>query len=60
MKINFNKINKLTQIGVFRDSSLLVYIQHSLDYLESHNKNYTKKQYHLINELKTIFENIEN
>lgn len=60
MKINFNKINELTQIGVFRDSSLLVYIQHSLDYLEAHNKNYTKKQYHLINELKTIFENIEN
>ena len=59
MKINFNKINESTGIGVFRDSSLLVYIQHSLDYLETHNKNYTKKQYHLINELKTIFENIE-
>lgn len=59
MKINFEKINELTKIGVFRDSSLLVYIQHTLDYLESHNKNYTKKQYHLISELKTIIENIE-
>lgn len=59
MKINFEKINELTKLGIFRDSSLLVYIQHTLDYLEAHNKNYTKKQYHLILELKTFFENIE-
>ena len=59
MKIDFEKMNEQTGIQIFDLSSLIIYIQHSLNYLESHNKNYTKKQYHLIEELKTIFSNIE-
>lgn len=59
MKINFNKINESTGLGIFRESTLILYIKSQLNYLESHNKNYTKKQYIIIEELKEIFKNIE-
>ena len=59
MKVNFNEININTGLGIFRMSTLLNYIKSNLEYLESHNKNYTKKQYNLIEELKTIFKSIK-
>lgn len=58
MKIDFEKMNEQTGLNINNISDLIIYIQHTLDFLESHNKNYTKKQYYLIDELKTIFENI--
>ena len=59
MKINFDEINKNTGLGIFRESTLLNYIKSNLEYLESHNKNYTNKQYNIIEELKTIFKSIK-
>lgn len=59
MKINFNEINENTGLGIFRESTLLNYIKSNLEYLEAHNKNYTKKQYNSIEELKTIFKSIK-
>ena len=58
MKIDFEKMNEQTGLNINNISDLIIYIQHTLDFLESHNKNYTIKQYYLIDELKTIFENI--
>lgn len=34
-------------------------VKNTLDYLESHNKNYTKKQYYLIQDLQDIFKFME-
>ena len=59
MKINFDEINKNTGLGIFRTSTLLNYIKSNLEFLEAHNKNYTNNQYHIIEELKTIFKSIE-
>ena len=59
MKINFDKINRETGAGIFRKSALLHYIKNNLDYLETHNKNYTLEQMNKINILVSIFDNIE-
>jgi hypothetical protein len=59
MKINFDKINRNTGLGMFREPELILDIKGKLEYLQSHNKNYTKKQYEIIQELKTIFECID-
>lgn len=61
MKIDFNKQKILNNIGIeFTDSKdYILYIQNLLEYLESNNKNYTKRQYFKILELKEIFDNLE-
>lgn len=58
MKINYNKINAETGRGIFDKNELLHYVSRVIDELESHNKNYTKKQYNQINELKIIIDSI--
>jgi hypothetical protein len=43
--------------GIAEDTdNILFYTFNMLDVLESHNKNYTKDQYHRISALKDIFE----
>lgn len=37
------------------EAQLMATMYSKLDYLESHNKNYTKKQYAMIDDLKTLF-----
>lgn len=59
MKINFDKINKNTRLGIFNKAELLHYLMATAEFLESHNKNYNKTQYEKIWELKEIFKNIE-
>jgi hypothetical protein len=58
MKVNYNKINSETGLGVFSESELLHYVSRLVDELEAHNKNYTKKQYRQITDLKAIIDNI--
>ena len=57
------KINtlKLSKLGYKFTSmyDMLEHIESLLEYLESHNKNYTQKQYYKILELKEIISTIE-
>ena len=58
MKINFNRVNSETGLGVFNKDELLHYVSRIVDDLYTHNKNYTKKQYRQITDLKAIIDNI--
>jgi len=52
-----NRLQKAGLPGMAEDTdNILFYTYHLLDYLESHNKNYTKQQYHQIQSLFDIFE----
>lgn len=59
LKLNKNKICAETGIREMEDICYLWYITEKLDYLLSHNKNYTVKQYGILTEIKTILDNIE-
>ena len=59
MKFDFNKINIETQLGLFRDTSVITYLQSTLEYLITHNKNYTKTQYNYLLDIKSIIDNIK-
>ena len=58
MKIDFNKINKNTRLGLLNKNEILHYISGVIDYLYTHNKNYTKTQYYKIQDLKNIIDGI--
>ena len=58
IRINYNEINAQTNAGITRPDALLHYINGLIDYLYTHNKNYNKTQYYKIEELKIIFDNI--
>ena len=58
MKTNYNQINAETGAGVFNKSELLHYATGLINELYTHNKNYTKKQYEQISNLKSIIDNI--
>lgn len=59
IKINNEKL--LFDSGLSFDSvlDLYFYVLNHIEYLSSHNKNYTKQQEHRINDLLDIFNNIE-
>lgn len=40
-------------------SDMCLYVQSLVEWLESHNKNYTKEQYHRISSLKEILDCID-
>ena len=56
MKIKLDA-KKLSQKGLnFESESMLIdFIKHKIEWLESHNKNYTKEQYFAIDMLNEIF-----
>lgn len=58
MKINYNEMEKL---GLKFDdiADIIFYFSNMLDWLESHNKNYTKEQYNRILTLKEICDCLE-
>ena len=58
MKINSEKLKQTTGIDV-KGVDLYYYIYGILEYLISHNKNYTKEQYFKIQLLYDIFNAIE-
>ena len=58
MKINYNEINEKTQLGLFNANEILHYMRGAIDYLYTHNKNYTKTQYYKIEDLKNIIDSI--
>lgn len=61
MNVRINKKNILNNIGIefTNNNDYLLYMQQLIDYLESNNKNYTKRQYFKILELKEILVNME-
>ena len=59
LKLNKNKIFKETGIQEMENENYLFYVQEELDYLLYHNKNYTKKQYQILTDIKMIIDNIE-
>lgn len=52
---------KLAERGLSFDdwSDIYLYVQSLVEWLESHNKNYNKEQYHRICTLKEILESID-
>lgn len=56
MKININKINEKTRLGLMNKNEILHYVAGIIDYLYTHNKNYTKTQYYKIEDLKNIID----
>ena len=60
MEINSEKLKKLQGLNFNKiDDNLLFYIQGTLYFLKTHNKNYTKKQYEKICMLYDIFDCVE-
>ena len=59
MKINYEKLNKATKGGYFRLSAVLMSARKYIEFLYTHNKNYTKSQWEAILDLKEIIDNIE-
>lgn len=58
MKINYKKINDETGAGIFNKNELLHYVSGLVNDLYTHNKNYTKKQYENITDLKSVIDSI--
>ena len=59
MKININEINKRTRLGLLNKNEVLHYVSGAIDYLYTHNKNYTNEQYYRIEDLKNIIDCIK-
>lgn len=59
LKLNKDKIFQETGIQEMDDNNYLFYIQEELDYMLCHNKNYTKKQFQILTDIKSIIDNIE-
>ena len=58
MKIDYNKLNEATGAGLFRPSAVLLFAQKQIDFLYTHNKNYTRTQWEAVALLKEIINNI--
>lgn len=58
MKINMSKV-KENGFEFSSEENTLEYIKRKLEFLESHNKNYTKEQYYIICDLFSLVKCIE-
>lgn len=59
MKIDYNQLNKNTNGGFFRPETILMQAKKEIEFLYTHNKNYTKSQYEAIVELYEIINSIK-
>jgi len=59
MKVDYNKIKKNTGLDFESFSDLYFYVEHHIEYLMTHNKNYTKEQMSRIDDLHEIIESID-
>lgn len=59
MKINYKKLNE-TGRGLLRPDAVLHYVREKIEYLYTHNKNYTRTQWDAVVELKEIIDSIDN
>ena len=59
MIINYQEIFKNTGRVLNNEDDLLYLLNENIDYLFTHNKNYTKKQFEKIEEIKEIIKAIQ-
>lgn len=63
MKIIVNipdeRLNNITAVPIRSVLELRQYFQTNIDFISSHNKNYTAKQYYMIQELSQLFNSLE-
>ena len=59
LKLKKDKIFKETGIKEMEDIDYLFYMIEEVDFLLSHNKNYTKKQEQILTDIKSILDNAE-
>ena len=59
LKINTKKLLKNAGIEVTNINDVILYMQNIIDDLESHNKNYTKKQYIQLKMLQDVLKSFE-
>ena len=59
LKLKKDKILKETGIKEMKGIDYLFYIIEEVDFLLSHNKNYTKKQEKILTDIKSILDNAE-
>ncbi len=59
MNINIEKVNKNTYLGFLSEEEIVKYAKTVLDYLTTHNKNYTKEQNYKLQDLREIMEAVE-
>lgn len=59
MKINYERIFELTGCQFETAEDLLFYMQRHLNYLGTHNKNLTNKQYHIVCDIENFLDCIE-
>lgn len=59
LKLRKDKILNETEIKEMEDIDYLFYIIEEVDFLLSHNKNYTKKQEQILTDIKSILDNVE-
>ena len=60
MKISINEQELKKGIAYMNHKDLLYTLKSNVEYLESHNKNYTKEQYYRILTLKAFIQNMES
>lgn len=56
--IDYEKLENLTEIDTLNPVEIYYIAKTTLSYLITHNKNYTKAQYHLLEKLNGIVESI--
>ena len=59
LKIDNDKLLRNTGFSFETMEGLFYYVSNSIEWLESHNKNYNKEQYYRICDLKSICDCIE-
>lgn len=59
MTINKNKLTESTGFNFETMENLICYISYSIEWLTTHNKNYTKEQYNRICDLRDILDCID-
>lgn len=53
------QLNNITAVPIRSVLELRQYFQTNIDFISSHNKNYTVKQYYMIQELSQLFNSLE-
>lgn len=59
INIRDEQLNNITAVPIHSILELRQYVQKNIDYISSHNKNYTVKQYYMIQELAQLFNSLE-
>lgn len=59
INIRDEQLNSITAVPIHSILELRQYVQKNIDFISSHNKNYTVKQYYMIQELAQLFNSLE-